>query len=743
MGWKQLLTGGVSLGCAMFAVQGVALAQTGEEIASEGDVVVTAQRRAERLEDVPMSVTAVTPALLEAAGVTNVHDLEFIVPGTRMNFGGGFTQPSIRGITSLTVGIGFDNNVAFYVDGFYSPDTVTINSDLANIASVEVLKGPQGTLWGRNATGGAILINTLAPSDVLTGQVEVSAARFNDNSIGGYLSGPLSDRARYSIAAYSRNSDGYNRLLDPSGSGGTIGDATPLEHDSLRVKLELDVTENLVATLGYNYGLSADPRGLLFNAFRFTQPTAPPPGIRATEPYTASYGDDTYLRGLTDEGTLRLDWDTSIGTLTSYTGYATRVSKIGYDFDGTPLPGFYQTQHWTQDTFQQGLDLAIDVIDGVDLVVGGSYITDEMVDSPQLSYGGTGALVGVYHANLQTDAYAVFADATFPVTDRLSLSFGGRYAVEERSIATRTLTPAGANALPPMSNSESWDSFTGRFSARYELAESTNIYASFSQGFRSGAFNSQGAASQALLLPIRPETVDAYEIGFKTAQDNLRFDIAAFFYDYQDLHVAAVVPNPTCPTCAVVTITTNAPEAEIYGVDAQLGYTPFDRFDISAGIAYLHAEYGSFPNATGTGWNATTGTNVTGQTQDWSGQQMSRSPEWSGFVNLQYGVPLSYGDLTFALNAFYTDTYVVQVPNLWGPLAGPELANKQRNRHHAFGTLNAQMTWAAPGDRYWVSVFGRNLTDTETFNIFASAGHGDIRSYGEPRTYGVRVGYSF
>lgn len=127
---------------------------------SPGDIVVTAQRRSERLVDVPMSIVAISPEAVEKSGVVSVHDLNRLAPGVQINFAGCCTQPAIRGITTLTTGVGFENNVAIYVDGFYVPDNLSINGDISNLASIEILKGPQGTLWGRNATGGAILMNT-------------------------------------------------------------------------------------------------------------------------------------------------------------------------------------------------------------------------------------------------------------------------------------------------------------------------------------------------------------------------------------------------------------------------------------------------------------------------------------------------------------------------------------------------------------------------------------------------------
>ena len=172
------------------------------------EIVVTAQRRAERIEDVPMSITAILPDAAEARGIRNVQDLGQAVAGVQVNFQGAYTYPSVRGVTSLTTGVGFENNVALYIDGFYQPDAVAVNADFANIESLQVLKGPQGALYGRNATGGALLLSTLKPAKELTGKLDLRYGNFNDATVSGFISGPVNDAIRLSVAGYARRSDG-------------------------------------------------------------------------------------------------------------------------------------------------------------------------------------------------------------------------------------------------------------------------------------------------------------------------------------------------------------------------------------------------------------------------------------------------------------------------------------------------------------------------------------------------------
>ena len=249
-----LLCGAAAFGG--LAGSGVALAADQPAASSEQDIIVTAQRRSERLEKVPASVTVVTAEALAKAGVNNLQDIGRIAPGVQVNQSGLSTQPAIRGVTTPTNGAFNENNIGIYVDGFSVPDTLSINSDLVSIRSVEVLKGPQGTLYGRNATGGAILINTLDPEKHLTGKFEIEYGRVNELAVNGYVSVPLSDSVRFSVAAADRHGDGYIRLQDPVSPNGKGGPAAPFTQRSIRVKLRADLSADLIATLGFNHGLS-------------------------------------------------------------------------------------------------------------------------------------------------------------------------------------------------------------------------------------------------------------------------------------------------------------------------------------------------------------------------------------------------------------------------------------------------------------------------------------------------------
>ena len=722
------------------------------------EIIVTAQRRAERLENVPMSITAVSPATLEKTGVTGLQEIGRIAPGVQLNFAGAFTQPAIRGVTTLTNGAGSDNNVAVYVDGFYVPDSLSINGDLVNVSDIQILKGPQGTLYGRNATGGAILINTLAPSKQWTGRVDGEVGRFANTAVKGYVSGPISDSLRFSLAGSIRHSDGYLRLVDPRVIGGKVGDAAPLRKDTFQAKLQDDITDKLTATVAFNYGLSSDPRGNLYTPRQyipFTGPFAEPrPPRLAVGLFNVSYNYPSHVAAQTFEPTLTLAWDTGLGTLTSRTGYGIRKFKVDFDFDGSYADKGYSFGRSKTKDFQESVDYAITAIDHVDLVIGGLYYRDHFgpdipgTDYQTITYGvnhvySTGSTVG-----LRTRSYAVFADATIHFTDHLALDVGARYSHDRKLVDefVATLNPTTAAltgySFAPTHRDAKFHKITPRASLRYEIAPRTNVYASFSEGYRSGSFNANPVSAPNLLLPVRPETIKAYEVGVKTAQSKLRAEIAGFVYQYHNYNVAINAVNPL--TNSVTTIVGNAPTAHIRGVDGQVTYAPFDRTNLTVGAAYVHARYGDFRNATGTGLNAATGFNVGGQQQDWTGQQMSRAPNFTANVSLDHTFDFMGGSLLTAGNVNYTDSYVISNPSLYGPLAPAGLQNKQRFRQPHYALLNLQGTWTDASGHLTLGVFGKNLTNHRyraSYN--GTALYGDYSVYAEPVTWGVRAGYKF
>jgi iron complex outermembrane recepter protein len=753
-----------------------ALAQDSETAAANNDdvIIVTAQRRAEALEDVPMTVTVLTSETLEASGVNSMRDLNNVVTGFQLAQGGSFPQPAIRGVTTLLNGT-FENNVAVYVDGFYQPAAQAIAIDLPNVESLQVLKGPQGTLYGRNATGGAILLHTITPGDTWQGKAELTYARYDDKRASGYVSGPLSDQFAISVAGYTRRGDGYAKLASRTVPGETDGNAAPIKQDSVRIKFKADLTDSFRAIAGYNYTFIIDGRAGLLSAFENVALAQAP--ARATLPQrlgVAAWDIENTVNAKQHDATLTLELDTGIGMLKSYSGWSQFKVRNSFDFDGSYLNGIWSTSVMRERTFQQALDYQIDAIQGLDLIVGASYLHDKLTfTEPSVFYQGAAnnsgatevplsryALLFSSYFDQKKEAWAAYLDATFHATDALSINVGGRYSKEQQDVSGSQTSFVPALVRAQNDKSASFSKFTPRVSIRYEIAPRTNIYATYSKGFRSGAFVSQLPAVPSDWVPAKQESVDAFEIGVKSAAGPFRFEAAGFYYDYSDFQVSATLSGASGQP---VTLITNAPKAKIKGVEASFDFEPFENFTIRGGATYLHARYGKGFIFTGLAVNpAVAGVNMNSdplktyvnvnQNQDLSGMQMSRAPDLTATLGMDYLIPQGDGGLRLAANLKYTDSYVATNPSIW---CDPEASNgaicagipadrqrQQRFRQGSYVLLNASVTWTDPSDSYYVRVWGNNITDHRyRLHYTGNATWGSYSPMAEPLTYGVTIGY--
>ena len=517
----------------------------------------------------------------------------------------------------------------------------------------------------------------------------------------------------------------------------------------------------------------------------------------------------------------RSGWNSTPGSalLRSITGYTAGDLRTTYDADGSYAAGSYSDSIIEDRTWQEALDFTINAIDNLDLIVGGTYYHIETQYDPDRAnvafLAPTGSPPGTplsSYNKLQEiffwrtkEAWAGFIDATWHATDRLSINVGGRYSNETQDVAaeknsyctvTAGCTVAGVGLVPlggitstPYTRESSaqdseYSKFTPRASIRYELASRTNIYASYSKGFRAGEWNSVPPVDNNIALwqtlgEVGQESVDSYEIGFKTASGSVRLDVAGFYSDYQDLQVSYTTFVP--PTNVAVVSLQQVPKAEVYGIEGSLEYAPVDDFNIRAGATWLHARYGddavfvgSSVNVAGTGFNVNSDPlkvfpNQGAVAMDISDKQMARAPDLTAFLSLDYLIGLGgVGGVRLAANAKYTDSYVVTNPSLWGGeplaaynarravdpnalpnnnaiLAGTPYADRsgdQRAVQDSYVLLNASITWTDPSDKYYVRLWGNNLSD-EIYRVHYNPSSSTYSPVGEPRTYGVTAGYKF
>lgn len=476
-------------------------------------IIVTAQKRAEALEEVPISIAAVSAQQLTESGVTEVVGLSQTVPALRINYAGTFVLPTIRGVGSVVALPGLVQNIATYVDGYYIPTPSASNLELINVESVNVLKGPQGTLFGANATGGAISVTTLTPQEDPSALIRLSYGSYNNLKAQGYVTGGLADGLAADLAASYEYGDGYiTNVVDNDDNVGRF------RKYSVRPKLRWEATDDITFTLGYEHSYSDDPiTQLLVPRDGATVGRGDPSAIIVFDQRKKIAHDQVgFARRKVDAYTLTSEFDFDFATLTSYTGYRKDRISQGMDYDSTSAAINFSDWNVNDKTFTQEFNLASNDNGGpLSWVVGAFY----MKYKDQYDFNVNGS--DIFVSQNETTSYAAFADVTYEIIDNLFLTGGVRYTRDKPEVAYDLI------GVRQDSGDVTFEDVAFRAVARYELSPGSNIYASFSQGYRSGGL--PGSAFDAN-TPVEPEYIDAFEVGYKTGgYGPLRASIAAFY----------------------------------------------------------------------------------------------------------------------------------------------------------------------------------------------------------------------
>jgi iron complex outermembrane receptor protein len=668
-------------------------AQTTAPTADEGglqEIVITAERRNEREQDVPISITTVTGAALEQKGITDVAQLPETVPSLRIDYAGNTVQPTIRGVGSQVAGPGFVSNVGVYVDGFYIPSPGATDINLVDISSVSVLKGPQGTLFGYNATGGAIQITTPTPQQETSGFARVGYGSHNDINGAFYATTGITPVLAFNVAGSYDTGNGYVTNI-------VTGDRKAGEYTtwSIRPKLLFTPTDDMSFLFVYSHSYDDDP---------WTQNTIArngetigdiiPGNIIATGRGQVSNNAPNFMHLQSDSGTITSTFKFNFADLTSYSGYRKDYVSQGLEYDDTPA-NIYAAE-WTipDSTFTQEFDLTSKPGGPLQWVLGAFYMDLKDIyhynTNSAVSPSGTGAPFNpLFTSTNDTKSAAAFGDATYQVADKVFLTAGGRYSHDESCLSfdlyIASLVGSGCTTFT---------NFSPRAVARYQIDSDSNVYTSFTEGYKSGTL----PGSSFSLVPVQPEKIDAFEVGYKIATNAVHFNTAAFYYDYKDIQITAYGANGA-------SVTRNAAAAHIYGLDGDLTWDVTKDFALNVSGAYTHARYVDFPNAIGFQQNLNPASASYGQfgvfNINANGLDVQRTPDFAGSVGGSYGFDVGGGRLVLNANLFYTSKFyfdsVEQLPQ------------------DSYSLLNLRATWTDRTGRYAVSVFGTNVTDTKYF----------------------------
>jgi iron complex outermembrane receptor protein len=695
------------------------------------EIVVTAQLREQSLQDVPISIKALGAAEIADKKIDDIGDIMFEVPGLSVySFLPSQVNPSIRGAWSLNDAPGVEQSVAMFMDGVYIGQTGFFSVDLFDIERIEVLKGPQGTLFGRNATGGALNVITSNPPDAFDATFEGTVGNYGQRDLQGIVGGALSDSLSGQIAFSSKNSDGfYTNIIDGR-------DVEAQDRFGVRGKLRYDINDAVDVVLSAEH-LRDKMQG---TAFKLTGDPLPYIGTEAFGTNDKVTLD--FLGGLDNETwayTATITGDTNIGTITSITGYRESDNHVAADPDGTDVVEFEVLDDDQIEQFSQELRLAGQA-NNIHYVGGLYFVTieHERVQN-RLFDGAPGSLfeialwpepvLEVDGQDIETKSYAAYGEITYAFDGGLSLTGGIRYTNDDKT-GTSFCSSGGPLLLCPspaltVSHDGSWDAVTPRFVAQYEFSDDFMAYGSISRGFKSGGFplNIFNPDPQE---DFKPEYADNYEVGIKSRlwDQRLQMNLAIFRTDFTDLQVLEI-DSSTGQTFAA-----NAGEAETQGVELDLNVAVTNAFYVYGNYSYLDSEYKSLQLEGG----------------DFSGNKTPLTPEHSFNVGAEYtwNLPGGAGEVAMRANVLYKSRYFISVDN------NPNRTAKLDN------IVNAGINYTTPGERWEFSLWGKNLTDKRTFwitsdrglfiqeadDFFAGAQTWTVR-YTEPRTWGATVRWNY
>jgi iron complex outermembrane receptor protein len=700
------------------------------------EVVVTAQRRAESAQDVPAAITVVGGSQVLNQEVHNAGELTRFVPNFTADTTDGHMRPKwfIRGIGASDASTHVVSPVGTYIDDVYFANPSAVGFPLFDLERVEVLRGPQGTLWGKNTTGGAINFISRAPSFTPGGYLKVGAANYGyylaEGAVGGAL---IEDKLAARLSVHTEKLGGYADDLYAGGKAGKGSDT------ALRAQLLARPVEGLEINANVHYR-------------KFNGPTLPQYQISNRTDGRDNYGyllptsRDVYNSNAPadDEfehkgATLHVTKDIGRLQLVSITGYDKLDRETVSDGDGTPNEISRSHGGFDEHQVNQELRLASPKSDRFNWIIGGHYFRDRLAADTT-----TGALPSALNLQfyrdiayvLKTESLAGFVSGTFNVTDRLSISGGLRQTRETKSIDLNTVNVGSTvvfnnqplwwlrnsvNGVLPVvavqDDKRTWNGTTYDITPEYKLTDNARVYARYAKGFRSGNFNG-GAQTQAQVSVIDPEHLKSYEVGLKSEwfEHRLNANVSAFYYDYTNIQQNVIEARPQ----GSVNTLRNAGAGRSEGVEFELLARPIERLTVGLNVGLLDTKFTDFQAS---------------PTLNAAGNRFVRTPRNTSTLNVDYKVPLPSGayvqlgtDWSYRSDAYFNATNQTN----------PHLSQKG----YALG--NATVAYVTQGERLRIAAYVQNLTDKTYRNTGLAGANGyDTYSLGPPRTYGVTLTGTF
>jgi iron complex outermembrane receptor protein len=677
------------------------------------EIVVTAQKRSENLQNVPISITALEAVTADKLGVNHVNDLAFSTPGLVMHHQALTLQPTLRGIAQTNAAAGDESPISIYVDNVYYASMTGGIFSFNNIERIEVLKGPQGTLFGRNAVGGVIHVITKAPSETPSVAAHVGYGNYNTYEGDFYGATGIREGVATDLAIY------FRRQKDGFGTNLTTGHDTFASRDfAIRNKWLLKPTDSAEITLAADYTHGEDPMGLAKDSLPGTTKKNGPPHRGGFFDLQGDVDDKVVFRQW--GGSAQVDQEFGWSNLVSITAYRETSPYYIWDNDATALPANKRTSNNKTHQFTQEFQLISLPGSPIKWIAGLFYLNNRaFVSAVQ-----TGTSVARPVTFRQTDAtnktesIAGFGEVTVPLGASTNVTAGLRYTSDKQHISGAIYSDSGLAPRSIVNNEATFGKLTWRLSIDHRFSNDLMVYASYNRGFKSGVFNATAPADPA----VKPSVLDAYQAGFKSEWlgGKLRLNGSAFWYDYKDIQLTA--------TLVGVSRLYNAGAGRIKGADLDFEFIPVHHLRLSGGVAYTDATYTDFqgaptatPNPTGGGYNVAPA--------DATGNEMIYTPKWSYNVSALYNIPTSIGAFDIAGNLYYNGGYF------------PDPANQfyQKSYH----LINGSIGWTSNNEMFSAKLWAKNLTNVHYYNHITLSTEFVSASPSPPRTFGITLGFKW
>jgi iron complex outermembrane receptor protein len=652
------------------------------------EVVVTAQRRETKLQDTPIAITAFSGQTLKDRKIDNIRDLAGQIPNltiSRVTISHTTQTYSLRGVGE-TDPIQ-EPVLAVYVDDVYLPRQIGSMVEFNDLQRIEVLRGPQGTLYGRNSSAGALRIITQDPNNTFHTQADIGVGNYGAVDVRAFVSGPLiKDQLSGSLSYIHHKRDGVT--FDPT----LNHDVNRINVDSLRGKLRWTPTSKLEVQFT---GTATRDRSDSRSYIPVVQPGGgfdPHKSFSEVEPYQKLDGASAAVRVLYD-----LSDHLKLKSISSYGGFD--LNPVNYDNDGQAALVQKNLIHYNDQYYTQELQLNGEY--GRLKFTSGAFFLHERFYVKRDGYSRKNALLtdptvtpGNYvfaraHNTTDTDSFALFGEANYQASDKLSFTLGLRGTQEKKTFTFQNsvLNLAGAVTAPSIKGQadKTWTAATPKASIQYKLAPDVLTYFTYAKGFKAGGFDNRATRLDLAELPFDPETVSSFEFGLKseTFEKRLRANLALFYNDYKNLQVSFYDP------VYVGSRRGNAGKATTYGVELETDASITDRLGAQFSVGYLNANYDQYKGAGGPGVDA-------------DGHRLIGAPRWSVSGGVTYDIPVHIpGSLRVGLDAQYQSAIYSNA------------LERPQDRTPGQTFVNGTLTWNSPDPHWSVVLSGKNLFDTD------------------------------